>query len=73
MTGIIHSIIWLVCCCFGSGDGIVVIFCWTHMDTPTITGRTYPNGKGCAETGYARSMLRNALLSGTLACAGFHQ
>lgn len=39
MIGIIHSIIMFVCCCFGSGVGIVVIFCWTHMDTPTSNGR----------------------------------
>jgi hypothetical protein len=46
MIGSIQSIIWLVCCCRGSGDGTVVIFCWTHMEAPTSTGRMKFNGAG---------------------------
>ena len=38
MMGIIHNIILLVDCCCGVADGMVVIFCITHMDAPTSTG-----------------------------------
>ena len=59
MAGIIHSIMRLVDACRSSAVGIVVIFCITHMDTPTNTGIT--NGVG---SGSARSIHRKLLSMG---------
>lgn len=66
MIGIIQSSIWFVWACFGSGDGIVVIFCWTHIEMPTSTGNRKLYGIGCPETRPTRSIPRNSLPSGTL-------
>ena len=38
IAGIIHSIMLLVDCCWGSAVGMVLIFCCTHMEAPTRTG-----------------------------------
>ena len=59
IAGIIHSIIRFVDAWRSSAVGIVVIFCMTHMETPTRTGIT--NGVG---SGRARSIHRNLLLIG---------
>lgn len=58
IIGIIHSIILLVDAWRGSADGIVVVFCISHIDTPTSTGIT-GRLSGCA-----RSSHRNVLLMG---------
>lgn len=39
ITGIIHSIIRLVDACCSVAAGMVVIFCISHIDPPTRTGR----------------------------------
>ena len=49
ITGIIHSImVWLVCC-FGSDDGMMVSFCWTQVETKTKTGMITLLGSGAAK------------------------
>ena len=58
ISGIIHSIILLVCACRGSADGIMVIFWVSHMEAPTSTGMT---GVG---SGSDRSTQRKALFIG---------
>ncbi len=40
MMGSIHSIMRLVDSCFGSAEGRVLIFCMSHMDTPTRMGNS---------------------------------
>ena len=40
ITGIIHSIIVWLDCCRGSVDGVMVIFCWTQVETNTSKGTT---------------------------------
>lgn len=59
IAGIIQSIILLVDACLSSAVGIVVIFCMTHIDTPTRIGMT--NGVG---SGRARSIHRKLLSMG---------
>ena len=59
MAGIIHSIILFVDAWRSSAVGIVVIFCMTHIETPTRTGMT--NGVG---SGRARSIHRKLLSIG---------
>lgn len=59
IAGIIHSIILLVEACLSSAVGMVVIFCMTHIDTPTRIGIT--NGVG---SGRARSIHRKLLSMG---------
>ena len=59
IAGIIHSIIRFVDACRSSAVGIVVIFCMTHIDTPTRIGMT--NGVG---SGRARSIHRKLLSIG---------
>lgn len=59
ISGISHSIIiWLVDC-RGSVDGVMVIFCWSHVETKTSTGITMFVGSGSD-----RSIHRNVALSG---------
>ena len=59
ISGISHSIIiWLVDW-RGSVDGVIVIFCWSHVETKTSTGTTTFVGSGSE-----RSIHRNAALSG---------
>ena len=62
ISGIIHSIIVLVCACLGSADGTVDIFCTAHMDSPTSAGR---RKSLCSPGPSARSIQRKPLLSGT--------
>jgi hypothetical protein len=58
MNGNIHCIMRWVDCWLGSAVGMVLIFCNTHMETPTRTGST---GEGL---GIARSSHRKWLLRG---------
>ena len=46
INGIIHSIIIWFDCCRGSGDGMMVIFCWTHVVTNTNAGMRTGDGSG---------------------------
>ena len=72
MMGIIQSIIRLVDACRGSAEGVMVIFCVSHIDAPTSTGSRKFTGGGWACTKSTRSMPRNPLSNGTCARAGFH-
>ena len=63
ITGIIHSIILLVDAWRSSAVGMVVIFCMTHMETPTRTGITKGVGSG-----RARSIQRKLLFMGMTLC-----
>ena len=63
--GIIHNIMVWLDCCRGSGDGICVIFCCTHVVTATSTGITTLDGSG-----WLKSIHRNPLFTGTAACIG---
>lgn len=67
MAGIIHNIIRLVEACLGSAVGTVVIFCWTHMEAATKTGR---RGKG---SGRDRSSQRKRGFNGTAWCTWLSQ
>ena len=59
ISGISHSIIiWLVDC-RGSVDGVMVIFCWSQVETKTSTGMTTLLGSGSE-----RSIQRKVALSG---------
>ncbi len=40
ISGIIQSIMRLVEACFGSTEGIMVIFCMTHIEAATMIGIT---------------------------------
>lgn len=66
IKGIIHNIILLVEDWRGSAVGIVVIFCCTHIDAPTRTGRM-GEVKGL-ESGRPRLSQRKRLFSGTSSC-----
>ena len=63
MKGIIQRSIRLVDCCLASAPGITVIFCMSHVEAPTSTGRTKGLGSGMA-----RSSHRNWLSSGITWC-----
>ena len=69
IRGIIQSIIWLVDCCLASTEGMVVIFCWAQVDTPTSTGKSIFVGSGLA-----RSIQRKSLFNGTsFSARGFQE
>ena len=63
MRGSIHSIILLVCACCGVAEGMVVIFCITHMEPPTRMGSK--KGAGLLAENLARSIQRKELSRGT--------
>ena len=63
IRGIIHSIMLLVWACLGSVVGIVIIFCWTHMEPPTRMG--IRKGILSSLAGPDRLIHRNWLLKGT--------
>jgi len=67
INGIIHNIIRLVDCCLASADGMVVIFCMSHMEAPTNTGITG------VLSGLARSSHRKELSSGMVLCTSGSQ
>lgn len=60
MMGIIQSIMRLVEAWRSSAVGIAVIFCMTHMETPTRTGIMTGDGSG-----RAKSIQRKELSMGT--------
>ena len=65
ISGISHSIIiWLVDC-RGSVDGVIVIFCWSQVETNTDTGIMTFVGSGSD-----RSIHRNAALNGAAVYIG---
>ena len=66
MMGIIHSIMVWLDCCRGSMEGVVVIFCWSHVEAPTISGIMNSSGVGLA----ARSKPRKCWFKGAAACTG---
>jgi hypothetical protein len=59
ISGIIHNIILFVEACLGSTEGIMVIFCISHIEAPTKIGII---GVG---SGSAKSSQRKELLNGT--------
>ncbi len=60
ITGIIHSImVWLVCC-FGSDDGMMVSFCWTQVETKTKAGMITLLGSGLAKASPKKVAVRGA-------------
>ena len=63
--GIIHSIMVWLDCCFGSIEGVMVIFCWTQVEAATSTGNINLVGSGSA-----RFMPRNSLLRGAASWIG---
>ncbi len=63
--GIIHNIIVWLDCCRGSGDGICVIFCCTHVVTATKTGITMGDGSGRLKSSH-----KNPLFTGIVAWIG---
>jgi hypothetical protein len=62
ISGIIQSIIRLVDACLGSALGMVVIFCMSHMETPTRTGNSG------VRSGSARFSHRKELSRGITRC-----
>ncbi len=64
IMGIIHSIMLLVDRCLSSVAGIIVIFCWTQVDTPTNTG-SMGVGSGLARSSQRKPLLRGAMVSAT--------
>ena len=60
ISGISHSIIiWLVDW-RGSVDGVMVIFCWSHVETKTRTGTTTLDGSGSDRSIQRKAALRGA-------------
>ena len=59
ISGISHSIIIWFVDCRGSVDGVMVIFCWSQVETKTSTGMTTLVGSGSD-----KSIHRKAALSG---------
>ncbi len=58
--GIIHSIMVWLDCCLGSSAGVMVIFCWTQLDTKTKTGMTILVGSGSAKSSHKKLAFRGA-------------
>ena len=50
---------WLDCC-LGSGEGIMVIFCWTQVVAKTRTGMIMLVGSGSARSNHKKPGLRGA-------------
>ncbi len=67
MAGITQSIMRLVEACLGSALGMVVIFCWTQVETPTRMGR-----RGVV-SGRERSSQRKRWLRGMASCTWLSQ
>ena len=59
ISGISHSIIIWFVDCRGSVDGVMVIFCWSQVETKTSTGMMTLDGSGSD-----RSIHRKVALSG---------
>ncbi len=60
ITGIIHSIMVWLDCCFGSDDGMMVSFCWTQVETNTKAGMTSLVGSGAAKSSPRKVAVRGA-------------
>ncbi len=54
IKGISQSIIAWLPDCFGSVDGCMVIFCWTQVDTKTITGNNMFVGSGADRSSHRK-------------------
>lgn len=66
-SGIIHSIMVWLPCCLASATGVMVIFCWTQVETKTSTGMmttVAPVGLS------ARSIPKNLAFSGAASYIG---
>ena len=59
IRGINQSIILLVDACWAVIDGMVVIFCISHIEAPTSTGSRILKGAGFSLENLARSIDRN--------------
>ena len=68
IRGIIHNIMRLVEACLSSIAGIVVIFCWAHVEAATKTGNMKGEGSGLAKSSH-----RKLLFNGTVSCTGGSQ
>jgi hypothetical protein len=60
INGIIQSIIVWLLLCFGSTDGVIVIFCWSQVDTNTRTGMMRFVGSGSARSSQRKFDCRGA-------------
>ena len=58
--GIIHSIMVWLDCCRGSGDGVMVIFCWTQVEAATRMGRITGDGSGSPRLSHRKLSLNGA-------------
>ena len=58
--GIIHSIIFWLDCCRGSGEGVIVIFCCTQVDAATRMGKITGEGSGSPSFSHRNSSLSGA-------------
>ncbi len=52
ISGIIHNIIIWLDCCLGSGEGMMVIFCWTQVVMNTKAGMIRFVGSGSARSSH---------------------
>ena len=69
MRGIIHNSMLLVEACLASVVGIIVIFCWTHVEAPTSSGIMMGEGSGSP-----RFIHKKSAFSGTIVSdRGFHE
>jgi hypothetical protein len=62
IRGIIQSMVLLIDCCLGSGDGMVDIFCNTHIVPPQRMARINQ------ESGRPRLSQRKLSCNGTIRC-----
>ena len=58
--GIIHSIMVWLDCCLGSGEGVMVIFCWTQVEAATRIGNMTGEGSGSPRFSHRNRSLRGA-------------
>jgi len=59
-SGIIQSIMVWLPICLGSVAGVMVIFCWTQLETNTKTGMITLVGSGSAKSSHKNSGFRGA-------------
>ena len=64
MAGNIQSIIFWLCCWRGSAFGIIIIFCWAHMEPAERSGNRKRAGPARLPVKTARSMPRKPLSMG---------
>ncbi len=58
IIGIIHSIMVWFPICLASVAGVMVIFCWTQVETKTNTGMTKLVGSGSAKSSHKKLAFR---------------